>query len=357
MVSMLDCIKRVPSILDTIIGKAGETYQDLFEKFGERAVKADEIVFVGSGTSYTSAFTGKYLAEKASGVRVTVSPPNEFLHNLSARNDKALYVFISQTGTSKLTNQALALARENGWMTAVISEKATTPAAQNADVFIDMNCGYEEYPMRTIGYSATVLTVMLLGVELGKRNGFLSTDQAGGYLADAKAASGNIGSVIDKTMAWLDTDRRNMLQADALIFSGGGALYGVSLEGAVKVWETPQIISMGYEIEEGMHGPNFGYTERHCVVVLNDGGVDNDRALALCKFMKFEKKNGFLIGAGAIDEHDMAFDPKSGDFNCLEFAAAVQVISYRLAVEQGRDLFAPHDNSAMMKYFRSHSDD
>jgi len=356
MVSMLDCIKRVPLLLDRIIGKVDETYSQLFETFGDRLLETDEVVFVGSGTSYTSAFTGKYLAEKASGVRIMVSPPNEFLHNLTVRNDKALYVFISQTGTSKLTNEALDLAKENGWMTAAISEKATTPAAQSAEVFIDMNCGYEEYPMRTIGYSTSVLTVILLGVELGKRSGFLSEEQYRDYLKDAKAASDNISYIIEKTMTWLDSNRRNMLQADCLVFSGGGALYGVSLEGAVKVWETPQIVSMGYEIEEGMHGPNFGYTGRHCVIVLNDGGIDNDRAISLCKFVKFEKKNGFLIGTGAIDKHDLAFEPKGGEFNCLEFAATVQVISYRLAEEQGRDLFAPHDNSVMMSYFSSHSD-
>lgn len=260
-------------------------------------------------------------------------------------------MFISQTGTSKLTNQALALAKENGWMTAIISEKATTSAAQNADVFIDMNCGYEEYPMRTIGYSASVLTVMLRGIKLGRLNGFISDEPYQRYLRQAKAASGNIEAVIGKAMTWLDGNRRNMLGADCLVFSGGGVLYGVALEGAVKVWKTPQIISMGYEIEEGMHGPNFGYTERHCVVVLND------RALALCKFMKFEKNNGYLVGTGAIVEHDLAFDPKGGEFCCLEFAAAAQVISYRLAVDQGRDLYAPHDNSAMTNYFRSHSED
>lgn len=61
------------------------------------------------------------------------------------------------------------------------------------------------------------------------------------------------------------------------------------------------------------------------------------------------------MGEGAIDEQDMPFEIKGSAFSCLEFAAVVQVISYRLAEEQGRDLFAPHDNSAMMKYFNSHS--
>lgn len=192
-------------------------------------------------------------------------------------------------------------------------------------------------------------------MELGKRKGFLREESDQEYICQAKRAGANIETVIEKTMAWLDKDRRNMMQADCIVFTGSGALYGVALEGAVKVWETPQIISIGYELEEGMHGPNYGYTQRHCVLVLNEGGVDKDRAVSMCKFMKFEKKNGFMIGADVVDSHDLSFEVRGGEFSCLEFAAAVQVISYRLAIEQGRDLFAPHDNRAMMSYFQSHA--
>jgi hypothetical protein len=88
--------------------------------------------------------------------------------------------------------------------------------------------------------------------------------------------------------------------------------------------------------------------------VLNDGGAESPKAAALCKYMKFEMKNGFLLGADPIDGQDLAFTPMGGDCCCLEFAAAVQVIAYRLAVEQGRDLFAPHDNRVMNGYFNGH---
>lgn len=354
MVSMLDCIKRVPSILDGIFLRRNNTFEPLWSAFGDRVQELDEIFLIGSGTSYTSAFTARFFAEKASGVRVSVAPPSEFLYSLTARNPRALYVFVSQTGTSSLTGKALAYAREKGWMTAAISESAATPIAAGAGAFIDMGCGMEEYPMRTIGYSATVATIMLLGMEIGRRKGTLGAERFEALLSEAAAASANIPDIIGKAMEWLDRSRRNMLRADCLIFSGSGALYGVALEGAVKVWETPQIISMGYELEEGLHGPNFGYTQRHCVVVLNDGGTDNDKAVALCKFMKFEKNNGFIVGMGAVDDRDLSFEPQGGNFSCLEFAAVVQVVSYRLAVDQGRDLFAPHDNSAMFQYFRSH---
>jgi glucosamine 6-phosphate synthetase-like amidotransferase/phosphosugar isomerase protein len=218
-----------------------------------------------------------------------------------------------------------------------------------------MRCGHEEYPMRTIGYSATVLTLMLFAAEIGLRRGYINESERNHYYQDAKKAAANVRPVIDKTMAWLDRNRRNMLRCDGIFIYGSGALYGVALEGAVKIWETPQIISVGYELEEGIHGPNYGFNHRHCVVVLNDGGMDNPKAVSLARYMKIEKDNGYIVGKSPVNDTDLAFEPQGGDFCCLEFAAAVQVMAYRLAEEQGRDLFAPHDNSVMEGYFKSHN--
>lgn len=356
MISMLDCIKRIPSILDAILAKADETFASFWETYGERVGTIDEIMLIGSGSSNTSAMTSRFMLEKASGLRVTIMVPSDFLYHHTARNPNALYVFISQTGTSSLTRKALQLVKAAGWRAAAISESATTPIAREAEVFIDMGCGHEEYSMRTIGYSSTVLTAMLLGMQIGRGRGFLSSRAYDEHMSNARAAAGNIPAMIDASMAWLDKNRRGMLRSDCIIFTGSGALHGVALEGAVKVWETPQITSIGYELEEGIHGPNFGYTHNHCVIVLNDGGVEDQKARALGRYMKLEKNNGLIVGAGTLDQQDLPFEPRGKDFCCLEFSAVVQVLAYRLAYDQGRDLFAPHDNSVMNSYFRSHDE-
>ena len=353
MVTMLDCIERVPSLLDKIIANANVTFNEVFEKFDPKEI--NEICLIGSGTSYNSAATARYLAESASGVRVTPMLPNEFLYSYTVRNPKALYVFISQTGTSTVTMEAVKYVNEQGFMSACVSEKADTPAAKEAKAFIDMGCGYEEYGMRTIGYSTTVLTLMLLGLELGRRNGNLSQADYDKYIEQAKAASANIPSVIEKAQKWMDTSRRKIMKSSFIAFTGTAALYGVAVEGSVKVWEAPQFPSAGYELDEGMHGPNYGYNYNHAVIVLNDGGRDSKKAIQLAKYMKNENQNGYIIGLDTIDDNDLAFEPKGGAFDCLEFAAAIQVFMYRLAVDGGRDFSIKNVHSKMNSYFNSHS--
>lgn len=92
-----------------------------------------------------------------------------------------------------------------------------------------------------------------------------------------------------------------------------------------------------------MHGPNYGFNSRHCVIVLDDGGDGSDRALALANYMKKEFRNGLVVGPRTIDESDLQLTVDCGAFNCLCYAAA-QVLSGRLAEDCGRDLLAPHDN-------------
>lgn len=354
MVTMLDCIKRVPSLLEGILEKAEENFDRVFARIAPEQV--DELVFIGSGTSFNGASTARHLAEKASGVRVTVALPEEFLYQYSFRNPHALYVFISQTGTSTVTMDALRYVKERGFLSLAVSEGPDTPVAKEADAFLDMGCGHEEYGMRTIGYSTTVMTLMWLGIALGVRRGHVSREEAAKYREQAKAAADNILDVIEKAMRWMDVSRRKMMKSQFFAFTGTGALYGVSMEAAVKIWEAPQYPSGGYELDEGMHGPNYGYNYNHAVFVLNDGGIGNDRALALARYMKNEHGNGYVIGVGAMDEKDLAFTPAGGPFMCLEYAAAIQVLMYRLAVDGGRDFSVLGIHAKMNSYFQSHTE-
>ena len=351
MVTLLDCIERVPQQLEAIIQKRHETFAELFAALEGRLEKLDEIVFIGSGTSNTAAITSKFFVEKVTGIRTTTVYPNDFYHNTYYYSPNALYVFISQTGTSLVVRNAQKMIKDKGFLTACVSENSKTPLAAETPVFVDMGCGIEEHLTRTIGYSASVFTNMLMGLEIGLRRGHITQEQYNEYIAAAEKVPGSHRSITPRVMRWMDTAKRQMMRSKALIFTGADALQGVALEAAVKVWEIPQYISIGYELEEGLHGANFGYDYNHCVIVLNHGGRENDKALGLARWMKDIFKNGLVIGSEVVDDTDFKIDLAGGDFDVLEFAPVIQVISHRLALDEGRDMNAPRDRSVMRSYF------
>ena len=351
MVTILDCIRRIPELLEGIRLSRAQTMAQVLNTYPQ----AQRICLIGSGTSFTAASTAQYLMEKYCGLPVSVMLPNEFLHMRTCRDPQALHIFITQTGTSSALVQALKVCRESGLMNAVLSEKPDTPAAQMASAFIAMGCGHEEYPIRTIGYSTTICTLLMLGMAMGEKRGVLTAAEIDALDGQLLAAAGNIPHVVDGALRWMDVSRRRIMRSRFIAFTGAGTLYGVAMEAAVKTWEAPQYPSAGYELDEGMHGPNFGYGPNDAVIVLSDGGMGRDKALALARYMKNEFGNGYLIGPDAIDENDLAFTPQGGDFACLEYAAAVQTFMYRLAEDGGRDMTVRDPHTVMYSYFNSHS--
>lgn len=351
MESILCCIERVPSVLKNILENREQYLKELNWIITERRI--DEIIFIGSGTSNTAAVTSRPFVEKVSGIRTTVVTSNEFMYDRYVRNKNALYVFTSQTGTSHFVREAQKKFRSEGYLTVAVSEAADTPLAKESTVFVNMGSGEEDCPMRTIGYCASVLIHMLMGLEIGLTYGTLSKENYDSYIKEAEKLPESNDAIRKSAMVWMDHARRKMFQSQILAFTGAGQLYGLALEGAMKVWECPQIASVGYELEEGIHGPNYGYNSNHCVIVLNDGREES-KGLALAKWMKEIKNNGFVIGNKVIDETDLKVDLVTENFTAIEIAAAVQIIAYRLAFDGGRDLLSPHDNSVMERYFKTH---
>lgn len=278
-VSMFDCISRVSSLLKSIFENRDAAQKPLFDYLGADGVKnLSGMILIGSGTSSTSGVTASYFAKKVLKLPVQQVVPSEFLHSTYYYDPNALYVFISQTGTSKLTNQAMALVKEKGLRYVCVSESPDTPMAKLAECYLDMGCGYEEYPMRTIGYSTTVFTVQLLALELARARNSITEAEYEEICAEARRLPECLAPVPQLTLDWMKKTQWQMIRSDALIFTGSAALYGVALEAAVKAWETPKMTAVGLELEEGMHGANYGYNQNHCVMVFNDGGRDSQKA-------------------------------------------------------------------------------
>ena len=353
MVTMLECIRRVPERLEAIRIDRAQTMQGLLDVYP--ADSFERIIIIGSGTSFTSSSTAQYKMEAYSGMPVQVMLPNDFLRARTYRDKKALHLFISQTGTSSALLEALDLCAQHGLMSAVMSEKPDTPAAKKAGAFVCMGCGPEEYGIRTIGFSTTVCSLMLLGAAIGLANGTLTAEDNAKLDEQLKAAIQSIPDVVDRTLSWMDTSRRKIMRSRFIAFTGVGPLYGVAMEGAVKVWEGPQFPAAGYELDEGMHGPNYGYNQDDALILLNDGAPGTKKGIALARYMKNEMHNGYIFGLGALDALDLSFTPMGGDFCCLEFAAAVQTFMYRLATDGGRDFRIIDKHEVMYSYFNSHT--
>ena len=353
MMTILDCIERTPSVLEGILKQQEQMYAEFEMLLQKRAGRIREIVLVGCGTSFTASMTAQYPMEQVSGLPVRVMYPDDIAGGRVCASD-GLYVFLSQTGTSRIVCETMEGLAERGYFCVSLTEAPETRLAKLSPCHISLNCGREEFSMRTLGYTASVLNLILLAMKVGLGRGSLSPGHYGALLREAAMVPDSQRAVIPRAKEWYQKYKRRMLQSDCILFTGAGALYGLALEGAVKLWEMPQIVSAGLELEDGMHGPNFGYNGRQCLVILDDGGPGSEKAHRLARYMKEIMHNGFLIGPAPLGAEDLVLVPQSGPFTCLEFCVVPQVMAYFLAADVGRDISGPMDRSVMNRYFKTH---
>ena len=353
MITLLDCIHRIPQVTDSIIADRDKTFAPFFEFIGPQLAEINQIILIGSGTSNTCSVTARGFMEKTSGIQTLAIIPNSFLDDYSAYNPKALYIFTSQSGTSHLTRVAAQRMKAMGCWTVSMTEHDQTPIARDTGVHVSMGCGHEEYGMRTIGYCSSVLTLMLLGLEIGRRRHHLQEEEAKTLLDHARQIAVHHRQITDQTMAWFDRNAESLMAADTFCLYGAGPLWGVTLEGALKILEiSKRKIAIGYELDDGMHGPTMGFTKSTCVLILNDGR-NAEQARQLAVFAKKELHSGRVIGLNTMDDEDLPITALSDEFRAIEYAAAVQVLAYRLAVDYGIDL-ADNSQNREGRYFSTH---
>ena len=355
MIKLIDCIERMPKCIENIIAN----YDELFQEFGEyiKGKKIKKIVMIGSGTSNTTSVSAKTFMEKASGLEVVSYYPNDFINKAIFDKD-ALYLFISQSGTSTLTNKALNKANDIGLYNVALCDDPNSKMVKNAKCYINLMCDNEEYGMRTIGYVCTVLIDMLLAVRYASLTNKISSEEEKNYLEDAKKAVGGIEIMIKKAQKWCETNLDHLIDKKTLIIYGGGSLYGVALEGALKILEISRLIfAVGYEMDDGCHGPTMGFTKDHVIFVMDHDDQNSDTANKLVRFAKGELGKGIVVGNNTIDQDDLNFESNSKEFYALEYVPFFQVLAYELALRYDVELLPTKLMKPLpeKKYFDMHA--
>ncbi|MBP5280420.1 MAG: SIS domain-containing protein, partial [Erysipelotrichaceae bacterium] len=247
---MLDCIRRSEPVSRNILQHAKESTESL-NKVIKDYKAIDEIFLIGSGSSFNASNAAASFIEDVCKVQVFQLLPNQFAAK-KVLNTKALYIFVSQSGTSSLVKKQILKVKELGCPTVAVTDDQQSAIAKEADVNISIQVGGEEYGFRTVGFSATLLTLQLIGLRVALEAGKISEEEFNEYVNDGLKSVDNIPKVIEDSLVWFDKVKDELKSLRSLMYYGGGELFGIAVEGALKLMETPKVyISVGYEAEDG----------------------------------------------------------------------------------------------------------
>jgi len=211
------------------------------------------LVFIACGTSYHSCLAVRQLLEELSTLPVAVELASDFLDRQTPifRDDTCF--FVSQSGETADTLQALQYCKSQGALIVGITNTVGSTLARDSDCGVYLNAGVEIGVASTKAYTSQIIALILLALQLGsdskhsqKRRDQIITElrRLPVYVREALALEAQI-----KELATQYKDSRSLL------LMGRGFQFATCLEAALKIKEISYMHSEGILAGELKHGP------------------------------------------------------------------------------------------------------
>ena len=161
------------SLLQRYISQQSAVWKALLDKresltapFAVLEPKPDRVILIGSGSSHYAALMARPVLEQAFGVEVSCFVPSQEEQLIRRRAAHPLYIAVSQSGISTNTYTLIRSLRAQGYPVVALTEHLDSPVGKAASLAIPLLIGEERIGAKTKGVTATVLTLMLLGLFL-----------------------------------------------------------------------------------------------------------------------------------------------------------------------------------------------
>lgn len=327
---LINCIDRIPYSLNSII----KFYGDNEEIFPDQNIKIINII--GSGTSHTSGELAKYFIEENSDIECRVEYPQLFKNKIKKNiiKEDEVYIFVSQTGYTKVVYDSLKIVKDLGGKTIAISEDKDSPIAREADIFYDMLTFNEEFVFRTLGYTCTTLILCLIGIKLGGMD-------ISPFVDDLKIVINNLPNIKNVATYWFEKNGDKFVSSNSFLFVGSEILYFVAKEFEIKFMEMLPVMSNSFELEESIHGPQNCFNKDMTFVILDK--KEKTKSNLLEEFIENEITDK-VVNFGDIGENGKYF-------YFIEYSYLMQYLAYYFAKKKNRDL-AKRLNSNIDNYIK-----
>ena len=242
----------------------GDTIHAFFNP-GERSIQLPDLPFdfadvpkltlIACGTSSYAAMVAKYWIEGMARIPVEIDVASEFRYRDAPLPAGGVAVFLSQSGETMDTLEALRLCKQQGQRILSIVNVPDSSIARESDVVLQTLAGPEIGVASTKAFTTQLVVLACLAITAAKQCGKLEP-QAEAILSQA------ITEVPSRAAEVLHHDERlqelaqDIFKARDALYLGRGTGYPIAMEGALKLKEISYIHAEGYPAGEMKHGPH-----------------------------------------------------------------------------------------------------
>lgn len=228
------------------------------------AFDTDNWLVLGTGSSINAAKSAKYYIEKMAQIKLSIEEPYNFTHYETIDPTLQVVLGVSQSGQSTSTIEAMSKVTQHHKVhTMAVTSIPDSEITKVTSSTLDILSGRERVGYVTLGFSATVLALMLLGLRIGVKKGLISAEKEASEIQEFLALTAQFNHAIEQSSLFFATHRKDFKEAPRFTSIAYGPSVGTAKEMETKFSETIRVPSQGVELESFMHGPYLEINSEH----------------------------------------------------------------------------------------------
>lgn len=318
-------------------------------KFSKEYLKnLKRIQVIACGTSLHAAMVGKYILEEYADIPVDVEASSEYIYRHTVTDENTLVIGVSQSGETADTITAIRQAKSKGSHILIITNRADSTMARDADSLLCVDAGIEVSVAATKSYTAQLMSFYLLMLYIAENKNKIEPKKT----KEIKEQMLQLPQKLEELLS----HKENIAKCAKLfantkdfIFIARGINYPVALEGALKLKEISYINATGYSAGELKHGPIAMLDETMPVLAILMPGKVYDKVLSNSEESK--ARNARLIAlTSSTDEHlasifecILKVPPVDEVLSPIITTVPLQLLAYYIAEFLGKDVDQPRN--------------
>lgn len=346
-----EIFEQPDAIKSTLEGRLKQgTISDNFfpQPVKEQLSKIKNVEIIACGTSYHAGSVARYWFEQLAGLPCQVEVASEYRYRKNVVKPDTLFLTISQSGETADTLAALKDAKKEGYaLTIAICNVPGSSLVRESDFSVMTHAGAEIGVASTKAFTTQLVALMLLVLELGKRNG-MTAEEIKNLVEELQA----LPAIIQATLN-LDSHIEQLAEKfgdkNHALFLGRGTQFPIAQEGALKLKEISYIHAEAYPAGELKHGPLALVDHNMPVIAVAPNSalqeklksnLEEVRARGGELYLFADKNNGFAFGENV---NLLEVPAVSEILAPIVYTIPLQLLSYHVAVIKGTDVDQPRN--------------
>lgn len=216
--------------------------------------KVTSINIIACGSSLYAGKIAKYWIESIAKKRVEVNIASEFRSRPIIFEQSSVYIFISQSGETADTLNALKYAKENKVRTIGIVNVANSAIAKLVDYLIQTFVGPEIAVASTKAFTGQLMVLALLTIQIALCSKVIDVKQKEIFLQGLQSSIKQLPEILKLDSLIMEVAKEFIANAQRVLYVSRGSTYPLALEGALKIRELAYIAASGIAAGELKHG-------------------------------------------------------------------------------------------------------